>query len=464
MVTGEKSAVIDLAHLLLSPRDAQSLVALDRQHRYYWCDFCRAVAVLSAKLQQHSAQRWLLADDSSYRFAIGLMALLHSGKTIVLPPNSQPGVLAELASDCDAILGRELPNLPSLALAITPAASEQQASLEPLVPEQCRIEVLTSGSTGKPQRVLKTLASFSSELAVQAQLWQRELAGAVVMATVSHQHIYGLLFRLLLPLACGRPFWLSSHAYPEQLFADIEQLAQPVVLISSPALLARLPEPLDLSAVAAHVRLVVSSGGPLPLAAAQRIARLLGQAPVEVFGSTETGGVGWRRQTQPGQVWQPLAGVKLRQNNEGCLQVLSPYSVAGNWFTMGDRVNFDSEGCFELLGRADRIEKIEEKRLSLTEMEQRLIATEWVSEARLLVLEGRRRQLAAVVVCSEAGQVLLQQAGKRALNEQLKQALLPYFERVLLPRKWRYLDAMPFNSQGKLPQASLAALFTTSAG
>ena len=47
-----------------------------------------------------------------------------------------------------------------------------------------------------------------------------------------------------------------------------------------------------------------------------------------------------------------------------------------------------------------------------------------------------------------------------SLNYLLRKYLLDYFEPVLLPRKWRYLDRLPFNSQGKLNKKEIYNLFS----
>ena len=39
---------------------------------------------------------------------------------------------------------------------------------------------------------------------------------------------------------------------------------------------------------------------------------LLGVAPVEVYGSSETGGVAWRQRARHGDTWQPLPGIAQR--------------------------------------------------------------------------------------------------------------------------------------------------------
>ena len=44
----------------------------------------------------------------------------------------------------------------------------------------------------------------------------------------------------------------------------------------------------------------------------------------------------------------------------------------------------------------------------------------------------------------------LEEHGKLVINRTLQAYLSNRFERVCLPRKWRYIDALPFNSQAKL--------------
>ena len=113
-----------------------------------------------------------------------------------------------------------------------------------------------------------------------------------------------------------------------------------------------------------------------------------------------------------------------------------------------------------LLGRLDRIVKLEEKRLSLTELEQYCLLSPLIVAAAALVLDSGRKQLALAVQLSDDGRALLQQHGKLALNRQIKLHLSQRFEPVLLPKRFRYPDALPYNAQGKLPRAQLEALFS----
>jgi 3-hydroxymyristoyl/3-hydroxydecanoyl-(acyl carrier protein) dehydratase len=113
-----------------------------------------------------------------------------------------------------------------------------------------------------------------------------------------------------------------------------------------------------------------------------------------------------------------------------------------------------------LQGRADRIVKIEEKRVSLVAMDEALVASGELLEARALLLPGEGgHRLAVVAVPSPRGWQTLQAGGKRALNAALRSHLLQGFERVVLPRRFRYLRELPVNAQGKATEARLAALF-----
>ena len=77
-------------------------------------------------------------------------------------------------------------------------------------------------------------------------------------------------------------------------------VSTPAVLVASPAHLKRLPPALPWGLAAARLSGLFSSGGPLPDAALADCRSLLLQAPIEVYGSTETGGIAWRRRDEFG--------------------------------------------------------------------------------------------------------------------------------------------------------------------
>jgi len=442
--------VCSLADFFAKPAD-NTLIAWESSAQHTRADFLHAIATHRQHLLTRPEQRWLLAHDNSYHFAIGFFALLATGKHIVLPPNTQTGTLATLADFFDAnfsaVSSQKISNAhPNTINHVTP-------DLDALT-----VTLLTSGSTGEAKAIRKTLRCLDHEIHALESLWGSTLGNAAVFATVSHQHIYGLLFRLLWPLCAGRAFAATAHSYPEPLIAELQQHSR-TVLISSPSQLKRLPPTIDLSAARTSLRAVFSSGGLLPLEAAQDWQRRWGEIPIEVLGSTETGGVAWRQQTAQDTPWQTLPTVCVSVDADEQLFVQSPFTGEEKIIAMGDKATLLDEQHFQLHGRTDRIVKLEEKRLSLTAMERCLHASPFIEEARVLVLPQTSGRLGVVASLRAAGQQLLATQGKPALIQQLREHLSQHFERVLLPRKWRFVAALPVDTQGKTSHTALVELF-----
>ena len=410
--------------------------------------FLADVAAWHAAFAAVAGPRAALYFDDTYTFACALYGAWHAGKHVSLPGDTQPATLQRVLPGMDACAG-ELPG------AIRPQAGVAAAPRAALDPLRTGLVVHTSGSSGEPVEIAKSLAQLDAEMDTLQAAFGARLAGAEVFATVSHQHIYGLLFHALWPLAAGRVLVAHRLQYPEEMAA---QLGGASVLVTSPAHLKRLPDTLDWSAARAGLRAVFSSGGPLPPEAAATALDLLGHSPTEVYGSSETGGIAWRRRAEHGDRWTPLPGIAWRAGDEGQLSVRSRHLPDDAWFETADRVAADGDG-FVLRGRADRIVKIEEKRVSLTAMEQALLAGGDLAEARVIELPGDTGpRLAVVGVPTPGGSARLAE-GKRVLNERLRAQLLQVVERVVLPRRFRYLDRLPANAQGKTPLATLQALF-----
>ncbi|MFZ5442816.1 MAG: AMP-binding protein [Myxococcota bacterium] len=381
--------------------------------------------------------------DDRVAFTRTLLTLWADGHTVVLPGDVLPQTLAALAPHVDAWCG-DLAGVP-----LMPAPAPRDVDWRTLDLEREQLVVFTSGSTGAPTAIPKKLRQLFDEVrTLEATFGPRVSPDAKVFATVSHQHIYGLLFAVLWPVVSGRALTAKRLEYPEQL--EVVLAPEPCVLISSPAHLKRLP---DVPTWSTRLQAIFSSGGPLSAEGAGRAVAVLGHQPIEIYGSSETGGIAWRQgQELP---WTPLAGVELRASAEGTLEVSSPHLPTRAWFTTADRIELEG-GTFRLLGRADRIAKIEEKRVSLELIERTAIATGLLTEARVVPLQGLRLTLGLVGVPTAEGRAL----ERKALVDRLKAALAGAIERVALPRKYRFVDALPLNEQGKLTEARLVPLFS----
>lgn len=421
-----------------------------------WLARVRAWAALGRRT---AGTQVALYIEDSLEFGAALVGAWLSGKTVWMPADTLPANCATLAFEVVDFWG----DFPGSCGPVRPAEVGLDGNAPDLAwsapaPGFPAMVVYTSGSTGEPTPIHKQLSQLTGEVAALDAQFGAALADAEVLATVSHQHIYGLLFRVLWPLMAGRAIHAARHEYPETLAHALA--ARPCVLLGSPAHLKRLPEHLDWQGARVQLRAVFSSGGMLEADASLHARTLLGQAPIEVYGSSETGGIAWRqRGQQPDEGWSPLPFVQWRAGEDGLLEVDSVQAGPGGWHPLSDRVAALDAGRFLLRGRADRIVKIEEKRVSLDAVEAALLAGGLVREARVLALiDAQRQSLAAFVVLTEEGAALLEEGGKNAMNTRLRTLLAASVETVALPRRWRYLERLPVNAQGKTTQALLLAL------
>lgn len=393
----------------------------------------------------------------------------------------------------------------------------------PVLPEKRDLASLfTSGSTGDAKRVAKRLEQLFREVegvdralralpaVAQALNEGRSLA---VLATVTHQHIYGILFRLLWPLlslvreATERPeigdrplretpVLLTSARlhYPEALartFRRAQEIGLETVLVTSPAHLKRLDASLFAPLFEGEnpVRqplAVVSSAGPLDEAGALLSRNVFGRFPLEVLGSTETGGIARRMRelSADGTVvtpdWRPMPGVSvsvedeetgaIRAEGTGRVRVSGPQIRSPEGETGADRIELRTEKTengdisrFRLLGRTDRILKIEGMRVSPADIEAEILATGLARSVRVLSdpasAARRRESLAALVeLTPEARDVILAE-GKSRLTALLKARLAGRVTPLQTPKRWRFVDAMPVNAQGKCTARSAARCF-----
>lgn len=398
-------------------------------------------------------ERWALHFDDAAEFASALFGAWHAGKTVWLCPDVLPETLARLRGEVDGFAG-DFPDACAPLARPADDADDDGADWPALDERATRLVVFTSGSTGAAVGIDKALAQLAREVEALQSAFGALVGDGMVHGTVSHQHIYGLLFRVLWPLASGRAI-APRLFFHEEIVAALSRSA---VLVSSPAHLKRIPEALDWSGVRQHLCAVFSSGGALPASAAVAARAALGLAPIEIYGSSETGGIAWRRGGEDGVTWMPLPGVAWRIA-DGQLEVSSPHLPDAGWWRSEDRAQPAGDGGFELLGRADRIVKVEERRVSLAALERGLAEQPGVAEARVLLLDGARAELAAVVATNAEGNARLREAGRRAFAQALAQALADGHDAVTRPRRWRFVEALPMNAQGKTTDAALRALF-----
>lgn len=377
---------------------------------------------------------------------------------------------------------------------------EEPCVFAPLSDSAPLAAMLTSGSTGVPKLVVKPLGELFYEAQSLTQAFSdlgisfSADAPAVVLGTVTQQHIYGILFRALMPLTapgllCDAP---RVH-FPKAIAARLRMHAEAgrrVIVVSSPAHLSRLADPALFDAGRRAVAACASSGGPLDEAGALRCFKAFGCFPLEVLGSTETGGMARRvRRLAEGSAakvdtpnWRPMPGVSITALPEagaaaapsltgtevGRIAIAANHLAQTSPLAGDDLIERFTDGSFRLLGRADRVVKIEGKRASLPEIESLLMSIEGVAAAKCFVkpqpqnaAPGRSALLCAVLVPSPELKARLFALGKNAVLTAIRTALAQTLPTVLFPKRWRFVDRLPTNAAGKTTLAHLELLFSS---
>ena len=318
----------------------------------------------------------------------------------------------------------------------------------------------TSGSTAKPKTIVKTFASLAKEVAFhRARLADVLARKPVFLSTVEPHHMYGILWRVLLPKAAGCTVDPEVILTPESLLKKM-RAAESVFLVTTPSFLARFVEYAYLYDVPQNVVELTTSGALLTADVAAAARRVFGRAPLEIFGSTETGGVADRRQETGNELWTVFDPVKAWVDAEGRLVVSSPFSCQRH-FTLGDGVVFETDRRFKLLGRMDRMVKIAEQRVSLPEMESTMCLIPEVAEAALGVVEGPYGPSLGAVVVPRKGWTDLKTLGKRACARALRAQCLPLFPKGAVPRKFRFVRELPRNAQGKVQTTAIKEILAS---
>jgi 4-coumarate--CoA ligase (photoactive yellow protein activation family) len=394
----------------------------------------------------------LLIFEDRFAFAAALLGAWRAGRAVLLPPNGQPETIRTLAGrpEVAAFLHDRAGSSEGELLGALLAGAPDAEPAGPLAPGARVATLATSGTTGDPQLLPKTAAQLLGEAATLVAEFGLEPSDRV-LATVPSHHIYGLLFGVLAPLRAGAAFVRETPVHAEAVAAAMQRHAA-THLASVPAHLRSLEA---LAPAARSPRRVFSSGAPLPEETARVVARVLGVAVTEVYGSSETGGIAWR--DDPGAPWRPFRGVKVAADPEGRLLLESPLLAPGSPRPLpcADRIALREDGRFDLLGRTDGTVKVGGKRVALGEIEARALAVPGVRDAAAHAeavggARGTEVWLAVAATGVEAGRV--------------RAELARWLDPTTLPRRIRIVEGLPREENGKLTRRRLRELFLSPAG
>lgn len=444
-----------------NPPPADTLAASSLNGRAYtYANLYSDIKGIISQFSGDKPARAALCCDDTALFAAALLACVRENIDVVLLPNHKKVTLARHRDKFDAIitdlstLAAECADSAHRCFVIQETGQSTPATPLSLIGNDICVTFYTSGSSGKPKAVSKRFKQLILEIEVQDRMFGEVLNDAIVVATVSHQHIYGLLFKVIWALWRNRPFCRENVEFPEQL----NKIDQSFILVTTPTFLRHIPP--DQKMMKCKPGAVFSSGGRLDGKDAQRAAQAFSAPIIEILGSTETGGIAYRKQytDKISAHWWTLPGVTVRRVTGGNLIVESPFSNGPQ--DLEDDLQPLEDGSFLHHGRRDRVVKIGEKRLSLAEMETLANASSLVSASAVFpLLKSSQERIALVAELSPDGRRMLETSGKATLNRAICSHLALQFDRVTLPRYFRYLDELPENAQGKRVLADFQRLF-----
>jgi len=362
---------------------------------------------------------------------------------LILDPN--------LKGEADHLL-RLRPDLPVLAEAQTPFLSanvQLPASsgrpLEPCWPEdhQELATFFTSGSTGEPKLVTKRAHQLLCQL--------EEEPGALgfperpsCFSLVPPFHILGFMYGFLTPLVLGGSTAFLAGTAPDVWIRHIRR-ARPDIVVGVPSHYRFIVKTLEEELPPA---IYMSSGSPLPADVDEAFAERAGCRLLQVYGSTETGGVATRSGSG---AWRPLPGLQWQVDAaDGRLMVFSPWQEGPErWRLTDDLAVADGQG-FRLIGRADSIVKVGGKRFSSNEVVDLAQSLPAVEQGVAVVYERYGEGALALFVTMRSGGGPSESELRRLLHERLA----PF----KVPRTVRVLESLPLLANGKVDRQALRRL------
>jgi acyl-coenzyme A synthetase/AMP-(fatty) acid ligase len=386
--------------------------------------------------------------DDRYRFLVGFAAALVRGQTTLLPPSRAPGALAQVAREysnsyCLVDGTEHVEPLPSYQIPKSTGGQNDTVKVPQIPIDHPAIVAFTSGSTGSPQPHFKTWGSLVAVArSTGARLGLMSSDQMTVVATVPHQHMYGLEASIMLPIQHGMAFHVGRPLFPEDVRLALADVPSPRMLITTPLHIracvttrSRLPP----------VECILSATAPLPRSLAKEAETLFQTRVYEVYGFTEAGSLATRR-TVDENTWHVLDGITLHQESAGC-SLHAPYLREPVLFP--DLVSLQGPHRFVLHGRGTDLVNIGGHRGSLSDLSQKLNEIEGVQDGVFFLPDEKgtavTRLIAFVVAPDKA-------------SEHILSALRTVINPVFLPRPLHLVPHLPRNETGKLTREALLGL------
>ncbi|MGX2972005.1 AMP-binding protein [Helicobacter sp. T3_23-1059] len=344
--------------------------------------------------------------------------------------------------------------------------------------------IQTSGSSGEPKFIAKNLYQMICEAKFLAGFFRlnditkngKSTSEVVFVGAIPHRHLFGLTFKVFLPLVCGGVV-LKEQILSHHLLVEVLNTHKNAILLASPTVLEIM-----LKDEISHIKspkIIICAGSPLDSHTRDGLQKRFNankqtlQNIISIYGSSETGVIGYQDSKTT------VNAIDKIQNQSSTFYAFPPVRleldstqrlvISSDWLDSfeGENAKFLSNDCakiydnnnakevvFTLLGRYDRIIKLNEVRISLDFVESILKNHSFIENARVGVLKGQNR-LSAIITLTNEGKNAFRISGKKGIKSALKPLLDSAFlgQSASLVSALRYFyirSKMPYNAQGKI--------------
>jgi len=439
-------APVDLQQPFLYQKDSRADVYAMAGHLY------------AAFVEMGSEVPICLAAEERSVIAAALLAAMASGKILVLPHSFSKSALEQMrqvTGFTSAVVDVER----EFSLDIQCISAERKGGTVSLpvknISEDAELlRIFTGGSTGSPKIWSKTAGNIFGEAWFMASRYQITNQD-IILSTVSPYHIYGLLFSIVIPLVSSAAVLAETPSFPTEITEAVEQNSA-TVLVSVPAHYRVLRG----RRVGTSLRVAFSSAGMLEETDSLGFSASNDIGVVEVYGSTETGGLASRDRSLGQEFFTPLEPVIWRIAEER-LYVQSPFLSPDlpmdeeGFFLSGDRVQQEGAASFSLHGRADAICKVGGIRVDLDEVRDFIQSQAAVQECVVVSLtdKGGRGNLIAALIRGDGLDL-----------EKLKKVLAGGLEPAAQPKRIMVVPVIPVTPSGKYDREAIRELLGERAG
>ena len=375
-------------------------------------DFNKTVKAHAGYIKSRNITKIVIAGDDTYTFLVNLFACIYLNIPVQLIPDKTKLKYAEGVFIDDVYDNEEL--------------------IEGNIDENYVIEFLTSGSTAVPKVVKKSIKNLTDEAETIAKTFDFSNTSQFV-TTSSLAHLFGFTFCFMLPFVLEKPINTSRILFPESIKNKNS------VLISTPSFLSKIAKydilPCEIPS------LIISAGAKFnDFEYFENLTKV-----IEIYGSTETGIIGHKETSNSNFIL--FDNVVINEN-----KIQSPF-IYEQERELDDIIEVTESGI-KVLSRKDRVVKIQEKRVSLSETEKIINDSEFIKESFTLQIGEK---LACVAVLNNMGIDEFIEKGKLGFTKELKKYLKPKTD--VIPQKWKFLDSIPKNQMGKIDTDYIKNLF-----